>query len=377
MTTTSADSAQLRARLVDHLVEDGFLHEPRWREAFLAIPREEFVDRFAVHDPTAGRCTHHDLTMDRAGALAAVYSDVALVTQLDSGGTATSSSTTPSLMALMLERLDVYPGHRVLEIGTGTGYNAALLCHVLGDHAVTSVDIDPCLVERARTRLAGLGYRPRLVVGDGALGVPATTHYDRIIATCGLPRVPEAWLTQVRPSGIILVNLGFTLARLTVTTDHSACGRFTDYAAFMFRRADLSEIAPTVQDIIAAADRDGTTYQAPLPPFLEERSLQCLHAIVYPHVRRVIVHSDDGDLYSLSNPATGAWARACPEPGGQATVVHGGPGDLWRNLLDLAAWWDDLGRPEPTRFGLTVSSGGVHTLWLDQPDRTVMSLPTF
>src|SRR5690606_19041232 len=124
----------------------------------------------------------------------------------------------------------------------------------------------------------------------------------------------------------------------TVTTDHSACGRFTDYAAFMFRRADLSEIAPTVQDIIAAADRDGTTHQAPLPPFLEERSLQCLHAIVYPHVRRVIVHSDDGDLYSLSNPATGAWARACPEPGGQATVVHGGPGDLWRNLLDLAAW---------------------------------------
>lgn len=109
MTTTSADSAQLRARLVDHLVEDGFLHEPRWREAFLAIPREEFVDRFTVHDPTAGRCTHHDLTMDRAGALAAVYSDVALVTQLDSGGTATSSSTTPSLMALMLERLDVYP----------------------------------------------------------------------------------------------------------------------------------------------------------------------------------------------------------------------------------------------------------------------------
>ena len=156
---------------------------------------------------------------------------------------------------------------------------------------------------------------------------------------------PEAWLTQVRPSGIILVNLGFTFApKLTVTTDHSACGRFTDYAAFMFRRADLSEIAPTVQDIIAAADRDGTTYPAPLPPFLEERSLQCLHHRL-PPCAPGHRHSDDGDLYSLSNPATGAWARACPEPGGQATVVHGGPGDL---SAEPAGSRRVVGRPRPS-----------------------------
>ncbi|WP_298176096.1 methyltransferase domain-containing protein [Saccharomonospora sp.] len=376
MTTTTDDSAELRAQLVDRLVGDDLLHEPRWREAFRAIPREVLVDRFAVHDPATGRHTHHDPTVDRASALAAVYSDVALLTQLDSGGTATSSSTAPSLMALMLERLDARPGHRVLEIGTGTGYNAALLCHGLGDHAVTSIDIDPGLVAQARARLAELGYGPHLVVGDGALGVPAPDQYDRIIATCGLARVPEAWPAQVCEGGVILVNLGFALARLTVAADRSACGRFTDYASFMRRRTDTGETAPTVHDILTAADRDGATYQAPFPSFLKERPLQCLHAIVHSHVHKVMVHSDEGDLYVLSNPGTGSWARARLGPDGQATVVHGGLGDLWGDLVGLAAWWDDLGRPEPTRFGLTVSSDGTHTLWLDQPDRAVMHLPT-
>src|SRR5690606_17586619 len=114
LTTTATDSAALRVQLVDRLIADGFLHEPRWQKAFLTIPREAFVDRFIVHDPATGQHTHYDLTGDREAALAAVYSNVSLLTQLDAGGTATSSSTTPSLMALMLERLDLHPGHRVL-----------------------------------------------------------------------------------------------------------------------------------------------------------------------------------------------------------------------------------------------------------------------
>jgi len=376
LTTTATDSAALRVQLVDRLIADGFLHEPRWQKAFLTIPREAFVDRFIVHDPATGQHTHYDLTGDREAALAAVYSNVSLLTQLDAGGTATSSSTTPSLMALMLERLDLHPGHRVLEIGTGTGYNAALLCHEIGDHAVTSIDIDPDLVEQARARLAEVGYGPRLIAGDGALGAPATMPYDRIIATCGLPRVPAAWLSQVREGGIILVNLGFALVRLTVGANGTAGGRFTDYAAFMRLRSDTNHVAPTVHDIITAANGDGTTYRAPLPAFLEERPLQCLHAIVYPHVHRALVHSDDGDFYALSNPVTKAWARAQMGADGTATVVHGHYGDPWADLLDLATWWDDLGRPEPTRFGLTVSADGEHRLWLDRPDRAVKYLPT-
>jgi SAM-dependent methyltransferase len=91
----------------------------------------------------------------------------------------TSSSTMPSLMARMLEALDVRDGHRVLEIGTGTGYNAALLCHRLGPRNVVSIDIDPTLVAAARSRLADLGYHPTLVAGDGTTGAVQHGPYDR------------------------------------------------------------------------------------------------------------------------------------------------------------------------------------------------------
>ncbi|MEY7971400.1 methyltransferase domain-containing protein [Saccharomonospora xinjiangensis] len=375
MTATTTDSAALRAQLVNRLVADGFLHEPRWQRAFLGVLREAFVEQFTVHDPATGTYTRYDLAADRGAALAAVYSDLSLLTQLDAGGTATSSSTTPSLMALMLERLAVHPGHRVLEIGTGTGYNAALLCHELGDHAVTSIDIDPALVEQARTRLAEVGYGPRLIAGDGALGVAGARPYDRIIATCGLPRVPAAWLAQTREGGIILVNLGFALVRLTVAADGTAGGRFTDYAAFMPRRTNLDDTALTARDIIAAADRDGTICRAPLPDGLDERSLQCLHAIVHPHVHKVVVHNDDGDMYALTDPVSGSWARARPDGNANATVVTGGPRDLWADLTTLAGWWNEAGRPEPTRLGLTVASDGAHELWLDRPEQPVMPLP--
>jgi protein-L-isoaspartate O-methyltransferase len=83
-----------------------------------------------------------------------------------------SSSTKPDLMLRMLETLDVRDGHRVLEIGTGTGYNAALLSHRVGDHNVYSVDVDAELVRLARERLAGAGYRPTLAAIDGEGGLP-------------------------------------------------------------------------------------------------------------------------------------------------------------------------------------------------------------
>jgi len=93
-------------------------------------------------------------------------------------------------MIRMLEALDIADGQRVLEIGTGTGYNAALLSHRLGDHFVHSVDIDPQRVEQARERITRLGYQPTLGTVDGAGGWPAHAPYDGIIATCSVPAIP-------------------------------------------------------------------------------------------------------------------------------------------------------------------------------------------
>ncbi|HXT44602.1 MAG TPA: methyltransferase domain-containing protein [Pseudonocardiaceae bacterium] len=103
--------------------------------------------------------------------------------------------------------LDLSDGQRVLEIGTGTGYNAALLCHRLGAANVVSIDIDLTLVDQAREHLAELGYATLLEVGDGADGVPGAAPYDAILATAAVDHIPHAWIEQLRPGGIILTDL--------------------------------------------------------------------------------------------------------------------------------------------------------------------------
>jgi predicted O-methyltransferase YrrM len=144
-----------------------------------------------------------------------------------------SSSTLPSLMLTMLEAMDVTDNCRVLEIGTGSGYNAALLCERLGGEHVTSVDIDPELVELARERLATNGYTPTLAAVDGADGYPKGAPYDRIIATCSVPAIPPACLTQAAPGGVIMAD------------DGTATGRFIPgYASFMPLRHTLDVPIP-------------------------------------------------------------------------------------------------------------------------------------
>jgi protein-L-isoaspartate(D-aspartate) O-methyltransferase len=194
---------------------------------------------------------HHN----RAGRqqwLDQVYSNTALLTAVagtPESGALRSSSSMPGLMTRMLETLDVRDGHRVLEIGTGTGYNAGLLAHRLGDANVFSVDIEPDLVELARDRLARIGYHPTLVVADGAAGLPAHAPFDRMIATCAVPAVPWPWVTQTRLGGVILTDLkpalgAGSLVRLTRYSDRAE-GRFDPtYAAFMGLRHQPAQQTP-------------------------------------------------------------------------------------------------------------------------------------
>src|SRR5438874_6872280 len=163
-----------------------------WRTAFASTPRHVFVPRFFTNHPQRGW-----QTVDRADDdyPDLVYQEDALITQLDGdpeawektrregvyfGGHVTSSSSTPGLMAAMLDALHVEPGMSVLEIGTGTGYNAAILCHRLGDKHVTTVDIDSRLVGSARERLANLGFHPTSATTNAVIEVPGGP-YDRII----------------------------------------------------------------------------------------------------------------------------------------------------------------------------------------------------
>jgi protein-L-isoaspartate(D-aspartate) O-methyltransferase len=182
-----ADAAELHRALVDGLVARGAITDARVEAAFRAVERHRFLP---------------DVPLDE------VYRDAVIVTKrLD--GEAVSSSSQPGIMATMLEQLDVAPGHRVLEIGAGTGYNAALLAHLAGERGeVVTLDYDEDLVEGARAHLADAGFaRVRVIHGDGGLGFAAGAPWDRIILTVGAWDVMPAWREQLRPGGRLVLPL--------------------------------------------------------------------------------------------------------------------------------------------------------------------------
>lgn len=199
----------LRRRLVDGLATAGSLRDADVRRAFLAVPRERFLPEVAA-----------------AQGLAAVYANRAIVTRTGPGGTPTSSSSQPGIMALMLERLELRPGHRVLEIGAGTGYNAALLASLVGEGGrVTSIELDADLADKARGALVECGHPVDVVVGDGREGWPAAAPYDRIVATASTAALAPAWLDQLAPDGRVQVPVHLDGFDLQAVVTFQARGR--------------------------------------------------------------------------------------------------------------------------------------------------------
>ncbi|MGY0061599.1 methyltransferase domain-containing protein [Streptomyces sp. LZ34] len=233
------DWPQRQAALLDALTASGAL-APTWRPDFEAVPRHQFIPREVWKQEST--C----VPVAEAAWWDLVYTDEPIVTQLDDGrsggpGVATSSSSKPSLVARMLGALDVTDGHQVLELGTGTGWNAALLSARLGSENVTTVEVDGRLAEQAEKTIREAGYSPRVIHGDGVLGWAPGAPYERLIATCSVRQVPQAWIEQTAPGGAIVVPLALdfwsgALLRLNVT-EGMAQGRPVGDAQFMPMRS--------------------------------------------------------------------------------------------------------------------------------------------
>jgi protein-L-isoaspartate(D-aspartate) O-methyltransferase len=309
--------------------------------------------------------------------MTAVYSNHPIITQLDDGaedgeGDATSSTSMPSIMLAMLNHLDAREGQTVLEIGTGTGYNAALLAYRLGTGNVVSIEIDPAIAQRARSNLAKANRDVRVVTGDGAAGYPPQAPYDRIIATCSVATVPWAWVAQTRPDGVIVTPWGPPMAndhllRLDVGPE-GAVGTIVDSVGFMRLRAQRWRVTDEPDNFDDVATHSNTN--------LDPHQVLGNHSTLAVALRlgecRAIFEAD---------PATGSeilwllardsWASVC---GGK--VRQAGARNLWDEAERAYQWWIERDRPDRQQFHLTVTRER-QWVWLDDPTNAVATQQVF
>lgn len=373
-TATNDVAGEYRKRLADELSTAGVLGDPAWRRAWETVPRHLFVQRFAISAPGcpgAASATWYNGS-DPAECpqwLAAAYRNEALITSYAVNGAAISSSTEPSLMAYMLDLLDVRDGQKVLEIGTGTGYNAALLAHRLGPGNVTTIDVDPHLIQTAQATLDSAGYPVRVLTGNGAYGAVKHAPFDRIIATCGVDRVPAAWIEQLAPGGLILANVSRGLIVLRHDRDDTVSGRFYDQAGFMALHTAGEPPPPTSGEVFdvtgGAAQRQ---HDADVPASLDFTIASFLASLIAERSHLMFVHREDGSVvdYRWWHPASESWVRVELRDREPARIHETGTRHLWAEFAPILAEWDKTGRPDIEQFGLTVTPQH-HTLWISSP----------
>jgi protein-L-isoaspartate(D-aspartate) O-methyltransferase len=210
------DWATLRGRMVEDQIKARGVKDERVLKAMATVPRHEFV-------PEKER--------------AAAYRDGPL--PIGQGQTISQ----PYIVALMTAEAEPKPGHRVLEVGTGSGYQAAVLAELVEE--VYTVELVPALADQAKDRLKGLGYKNvHTKTGDGYKGWPAAAPFDAVVVTCGADHVPGPLFEQLKPGGVLVIPVGKTQAEqslLAITKDEKGGRQTRDLGPVRFvplRRGD-------------------------------------------------------------------------------------------------------------------------------------------
>ncbi|MFC4052891.1 methyltransferase domain-containing protein [Actinomadura syzygii] len=346
------------------------------REALRGVPREIFVpDEIWVRgdDWLLTPLRRQDEPDEWARLVAS--EDEAIITRVSDAPwpVPTSSSSAPAVMAEMIDALALAESMGVLEIGTGTGYNAAVMCAITGTRVV-SIEVAPDVAAQARAALIGAGYPVEVVTGDGAQGVPAFAPFDRVIATAAVRDVPYAWVEQTRPGGRVVMPWrndlveGGRLLVLDVSADGSAAGRFGGGLSFMpLRQQPLPKFVPWVSDN-EEGDYEETTTRVDPREVLDGRNRGAKFAIGLrlPGCTDGRTINEDGtETFRLSHFESGSWAGFTPGNGEHVVKQHG-TRRLWDELEAAYSWWLEADRPGPDRFGITVTPQG-QTIWLDSP----------
>ena len=346
----------LRDRFVEQIRQSGVPLSPALAAALANVPREAFVpDGFQLRD--GGWVMPGD-----SGFLDRVYQDDVLVTKVERG-VPVSSSSQPSLMAIMIAALEVRPGLRVLEIGAGTGYNAALLAY-LGTR-VTSVDVQADVAERAAAALAAAGVaEARVLYGDGYTGVPAE-RFDRVIVTVGVAGVSPRWLEQLDEDGFAVVPVEHAGNHPVLVVRGAPGGpvgaTVVCPSGFMSAAGPLTASHPYAHPVpappgsmVAFTQVAGPRWDPPLD-MLAYRDLWYAAGVWHRRASHATVRRDQNSLVLLDEARTGG---AMIQPDG--AVLAGGP-DAERYAADateIVDRWEAAGCPPMQAWYVTLALTG-------------------
>jgi len=346
----------------------------RWlSEAVLAVPRHLFIDQY-YDPPGAERPVKVDRHSPTEAQLRVIYSDRGLMMRPPPNHSAASQ---PSLVLGMLDDLKVERGKKVLEIGTGSGWNAALLAFGTGENRlVYSIDIQPDLIEAGRAKLSEAGFPSvNLMAGDGGHGWPDRAPFDRIVVTVGSPDIPPAWREQLAEDGTLLVplktrGLGDPLLRLS-KREGQLTGGFTRWSGFLTLQGafwsgseDQLQAAghPALQELVSreakkVAFPDRVDFDCAFFFHLKGRSIQGLLDCVDWNGRALALFDRDSAMVCVANPE---------EP---VVEVYGNVEAAERLIRDQREWIG-LGRPRITDYSVVLAEPGALTEagegWIDR-----------
>ncbi|MCX4958475.1 methyltransferase domain-containing protein [Streptomyces virginiae] len=359
-----------------------------WLPTYRAVPRELFVPDLMWPGEAVGTGQQDaaDRNEDPDAWHEAVYSDVSLTTQWDDGRhsgrgkgkTPTCSNSQPQMVFSMLAALDVQEGNRVLEVGTGTGWNAALLSERVGSANVTTIEVDPENAMDARRRIEAAGYSPCMVIGDGAEGHSDGAPYDRILITAAVHHIPSELIRQLRPGGVLVAPYSTTygggaVVRLTKQENGTALGPFVGSSAFMKlrrHRVPRQHVSEYLGGVPWPADGvKSVTKVSPeavgdwLPMFVI--GLQTVG--VFPWAEN---YKDGSYTLWLRDQRVSSWATVDYVPGSETFEVYqAGLRELWTEVSAAYSWWASNDRPDFQRLGLTVDpESGLHVPWMNSPE---------
>ncbi|MGB7342456.1 MAG: rRNA adenine N-6-methyltransferase family protein [Phototrophicaceae bacterium] len=356
MTNKPSDTQQLWQIMLESMRQSGIMNTPDVEAAFSAVPRHLFLPNLAPED---------------------VYVDRAIPLKKDGAGLLTSSSSQPSMMAIMLNQLQLQAGDNVLEIGTASGYNAAIMQYIVGKNGtITSIEIDNELAHQAQQNLIRAhASRVNVVNADGVNGYAPRAGYDHIVATVGVWDVPSAWLMQLKPKGTLVVPIVIDGVQVSATFKAMSDGTYLSVdnrpCAFVymlgtsagpdFRRqvtsspmyilaAQVNQIDMVALDMLLAHDHEFYQFDTSLTPkeYWDGYQIYLMLNASSNYVFFVYAVFDGQKAYQVDGQGIGLFTKGSAALAGyhEKGVVHCFAGaDAFLEMQSVLDEWNALERP--------------------------------